>query len=648
MLRAAVAALAVASLGSAAPADRAVAQWTLLHGGRVGLHGSGPRPVGSLDQRPPGDGFELALVDWVGVNAVPEDLARLSGLARLGELRLPGPIWNRNADGDKDLSGEMRHLAKLGTLERITFSDHFLDKIRFHDSGLMAISGLDNLRELSLRQAEIKGPGLKSFHLLESLDMTLCPVNDEGFAAVGLMKGLRRLRASNTLITSASLEQLGGLVHLEDLDLSGTEIDDVGVAQLAPLTKLRRLQLASTNVSDAAIETIAALPALEELNLYRTKVANAGLARLKKLTRLRDVDVRYTRVTAAGVADLAAAGRIRVAFSAPPSMRAVPAPGKDVAGWIKRLGGTISADGSVISLRGTAVSDQSLAALGVLGRVVRSLELGGTGVGDGGIAALTGLTGLEELDLTATTITDRGLALLKPPRLRRLVLDNTYVEGTGLAASEALEELDLLGAPVSEAGLEAIARAAPRLHRLHLGETDMTDASLATLAGLGKLTHLDLAATDTGDEGLKHLGKLTSLRFLRLRETRLTDAGLEHLAALGGLEFLDLGRTRISNAGMASLARLKSLHALVLEYAEVNDEGLAPLTALSSLRDLNLDSTHVTDLAIAQLSGYAGLTKVNLYHTLVTREGVGRLKKSRPACDVVWDPDSSLNNRRRA
>ncbi len=654
MFRAALAALAAVSLGAAAQADRDVAQWTLLHGGRVGLQGAA-RPVATLDQLAPGDSFEVTLVDWVGVNAVPEDLARLAGLTKLRELRLPGPIWNRNADGGKDLSGEMRHLAKLGTLERITFSDHFLDNIRFRDDGLIAIGGLDNLRELSLRQAQIKGPGLKPFHLLESLDISLCPVKDEGFATVGAMKQLRRLWAANTLITSASLERLSGLSHLEDLDLSGTEIDDAGIAQLAPLKQLRRLHLASTNLTDAALETIALLPALEELNLYRTKVTNAGLARLKGLAKLRDVDVRYSRATAAGVSELAAGGRVRVAFSAvPATLRGAASPppaganAAAVVAWIRSLGGTVSPDGATVSLRGTAISDRGLEALEAMGATLRKLDVSGTGIGDGGMAALARLPLLEELDLASTSITDRGLSTLKAPRLRRLVLDNTYVEGMGLAASGSLEVLDLLGAPVSDAGLEAIARAAPALRRLHLGETDVTGAGLASLRGLSKLTHLDLAATEVGDEGLKHLGKLAGLNFLRLRETRLSDAGLVHLSGLASLEFLDLGRTRISNAGMPHLGKLGALRTLVLEYAEVDDAGLTPLAELGSLRDLNLDSTHVTDAVMARLGGYSSLVRVNLYHTLVTAEGVNQLKKSRPACLVIWDPQSSANNRRRA
>ena len=91
MFRAALAALAAVSLGAAAQADRDVAQWTLLHGGRVGLQGAA-RPIATLDRLAPGDAFEVTLVDWVGVNAVPEDLSRLAGLTKLRELRLPGPI----------------------------------------------------------------------------------------------------------------------------------------------------------------------------------------------------------------------------------------------------------------------------------------------------------------------------------------------------------------------------------------------------------------------------------------------------------------------------------------------------------------------------------------------------------------------------
>ncbi|MCC6538320.1 MAG: hypothetical protein IT162_12260 [Bryobacterales bacterium] len=653
MLACRAAAVLFCAAAFAAEADRTAAEWTLLHNGRVALDGS-PRLIAGVEQLPAGHNFTLTMVDWVGVNAVPEDLARLAGLTALRELRLPGPLWNRNADSGKNLSGEMRHLARLGTLQRITFSDHFLDRIRFTDEGLLAIGGLDNLREITLRQAEVKGRGLKPFTLLEALDIELCPVNDEGFAAVGNMKRLRRLRAANTLITSAAMERLTALADLEDLDVSGTEIDDAGVQHLAGLKHLRRLHLAGTHITDESIEIIARLPALEELSLYRTKVTNAGLRRLRAARALRSVDARYSRASAAGVAELAAGGRIRVVFSAPPAAASAPAPpagskAAAVVEWIRRVGGTVSADGAAVSLRGTPVNDTSAAALGALGRTVRKLDLSGTEVGDAGLGAvLARLTAIEELQLGATGVTDKGLAAL-PATLRRLVLDNTYVEGGGLPTLRALEELDLLGAPVNDEGLEAIAKSAPALRRLHLGETDVTGPGLDVLASLPRLAHLDLAATDVGNEGLRQLAKVSSLRFLRLRETRLTQSGLAYLAPLAAtLEVLDLGRNTISSEGLAHVAKLTALRTLVLEYAEMDDENFKALAALTGLRELNLDSTHITDASVAQLAGYASLERLNLYHTFVSAEGVARLRQARPSCRIVWDPLSSVNNRRRA
>ena len=636
----------------AGPADRTVAEWTLLQGGRVGLNGS-PRPLSDIAQLPAAD-FALTLLDWVAVNAVPEDLARLAGLTHLRELRLPGPLWNRNADGGKNLSQELRHLARLGTLQRITFSDHFLDRIRFTDDGLLAIGGLDNLRELALRQSEVTGKGLKPFHLLEALDITLCPVDDAGFAHLAAMKQLRRLRAGNTLISSHALASLAPLSLLEELDLSGTAIDDAAIPHLAPLTRLRRLDLAGANITDAARETITRLPALEELNLYRTKVTNTGLARLRSLATLRDLDVRYSRATAAGVAALARPG-LAIAFSAAPSLRA-PAPpprpdarpGDALPAWIRSLGGELSADQTRLSLRGTPINDATAAALAPLGPTLRHLDLSATEIGDAGLAVLARFPHLESLHLASTAVSSAGLAGL-PRALKKLVLDNTYFEGTGLPPLPALVELDLLGAPVSDPGLAALAAAAPHLRRLHLAETDVSSAGLAALARLPRLEHLDLAATDIDDAALPHLQPLAQLTFLRLRETRITDKGLASLSSLSRLQTLDLGRTRLTNTGLAHLARLNRLTHLNLEYADIDDAGLALLTpALAALRDLNLDSTNITDAAAPALARLAALESLNLYHTVLSSAALDQLKPALPRCRIIWDPDSSRNNRRRA
>src|SRR5258708_94348 len=139
----------------AAASDRSVAEWTLLMGGAVGVTGV-PGLIHDIAGLPAGD-LNVEILDWVGVNVDPPDLGRLSDLTRLKELHLPGPIWNRNADGGRDGSRDLRYLSFVSTLEKLTFSYHFLDRIRFNDAGLEEIKNLGNLHELVLRQSSITG-----------------------------------------------------------------------------------------------------------------------------------------------------------------------------------------------------------------------------------------------------------------------------------------------------------------------------------------------------------------------------------------------------------------------------------------------------------------------------------------------------------
>ncbi|MBI2685709.1 MAG: hypothetical protein HYX27_05295 [Acidobacteria bacterium] len=631
----------------AGPADQAVARWTIVEGGRVGIGG---RMISDLADLPAGD-YQLDMVDWVAVNAVPEDLERMTGLRALREVRLPGPLWNRNADGSKDLSKLLRFLAPVTTIEKLTFSDHFLDRIRFRDAGLDEIASLKQMRELAVRQAQVKGPGLRHFTNLQSLDVTLCPVGD--LKAIAGMKGLRRLWAGDTFVSD--LAPIADLAALEDLDLHGTGVRDESVASLAGLRALRRLDLQGTAITDGAIDTLERLTNLESLNLYRTKISNAGLTRLAKLTKLRDIDVRYTRVTAMGYDALhSALPKARIQFAgggARPVSKATPPAGREpaaLAAWIRSIGGTARLDEGFVSLRGVPLDEAAVAALARIPGL-RVLNLEATELGDAAMPVIAGIRALEELTLNNTQVSDTGLAAIgRLNQLKRLRLDNTYVEGGGFAqwpAGSAIEELHLMGSPVGDAAMPAVARMA-RLKTLVLAETDVTGAGLAPLAAL-PLAHLDLSATDIGDDA--PLEQFVRLRFLSLRDTRIGDATLT--AKLGGLkelEHLDLGRTRISNKGIVNLAPLVALRTLDLSYAEFDDAGLAKLSGLQALESINLDSTHISDVGVEILAGFQKLRQVDLYHSLLTAQGLAKLQAARANLHVIWDKEGGLPHRRRA
>jgi len=282
--------------------DRRVAEWVLFEGGRVGLAGRADF-VGDVADLPRAD-FSIETLDLTGTLIEPPALERIGGLRSLKNLYLAGPMWNRNADDGRDHSGDLRAVSGISSLEKLTFSYHFLDRTRFRDPGLSAIDKLTNLRELSVRQSGIKGHTLSPFRKLEALDVTLTPFDDDGLKNLSGSAGMRRLWAGDTLITNAGLSSIAALSKLEDLDLHGTQVSDAGLIQLARLKGLRKLNLMGTGITDDGLEILRSFTGLEYLNLYRTRITNAGLDRLRPLTELREMDLRYTRVSRAGISGL--------------------------------------------------------------------------------------------------------------------------------------------------------------------------------------------------------------------------------------------------------------------------------------------------------------------------------------------------------
>lgn len=85
-----------------------------------------------------------------------------------------------------------------------------------------------------------------------------------------------------------------------------------------------------------------------------------------------------------------------------------------------------------------------------------------------------------------------------------------------------------------------------------------------------------------------------------------------------------------------------------LDYTAVDDKAMEALERLPHIRELSLDSTGVTDTGARALKSMAGLKSLNLYHTLVTEKGMQEVQKALPACQIVFDRDSALPNRRSA
>jgi hypothetical protein len=100
--------------------------------------------------------------------------------------------------------------------------------------------------------------------------------------------------------------------------------------------------------------------------------------------------------------------------------------------------------------------------------------------------------------------------------------------------------------------------------------TGLKDFDYSTLAARPDVVVLQMANADVNDETLRHLRGLKRLRKLDLGDTQITDAGLATVAELPALAELYLNRTKITDDGFQKhLAAKDSLLKLDLTGTEV-------------------------------------------------------------------------------
>ena len=149
---------------------------------------------------------------------------------------------------------------------------------------------------------------------------------------------------------------------------------------------------------------------------------------------------------------------------------------------------------------------------------------------------------MERTAVIATTLTTGGHVSVAygapqgPGWLRKLMGDEWFIE---------VEHANC-GSGTTDAELERLVEEWPRLRKLWLFETKITDAGLDHLKGLTQLQDLELHKARITDAGLKQLKGLTQLRELELYGTKITDAGLVHLRGLTNLRYLGLTGTQVT------------------------------------------------------------------------------------------------------
>jgi hypothetical protein len=144
---------------------------------------------------------------------------------------------------------------------------------------------------------------------------------------------------------------------------------------------------------------------------------------------------------------------------------------------------------------------------------------------------------------------------------------------------------------------------------------------------------------DNLDAALAELCELRGLRHVALRQRELTDNQLQQVCALPGVKTLAFNDCPIAEGRLKIVARARGLQTLWLSGTTFTDAGLADLNGLRDLKVLMLRSASVTDAGLRHLEGMRGLACLDLQGCpKVTDEGVARLQKVLPRCEIIRSP----------
>jgi hypothetical protein len=191
--------------------------------------------------------------------------------------------------------------------------------------------------------------------------------------------------------------------------------------------------------------------------------------------------------------------------------------------------------------------------------------------------------------------------------------------------------LNLRGCNISDSWLSKCSQLRG-VELLILDNTPVTDASIASLAGMVEMKSLHLAETAVTDAGLMHLSRMQNLEELDLSGTQMVGWGLRHLCDKRKLTYLHLNDIQTLDATqLGDLACIPSLEALELRGRHIDDQVMAHVERMPSLNWLDISETNVGTAGLQALAPLSGrLKQLALFGTHVTDEGTEAIVALKP------------------
>lgn len=163
---------------------------------------------------------------------------------------------------------------------------------------------------------------------------------------------------------------------------------------------------------------------------------------------------------------------------------------------------------------------------------------------------------------------------------------------------------------------------------------DLNDVTVAPLAHLTGLRHLEIGETEITDNGQAKLAPLVNLEFLSIEKTMITGKALGALRNMTKLQYLDLTGNELSPDCYKYLAQFPNLEWVLLRHLRLTDRDLAVVAkGCGKARWLTLtDNMDLSDRGVKHLAGLKYLKTLDLRNTRATAGGIMALKNCPLKC----------------
>jgi hypothetical protein len=246
---------------------------------------------------------------------------------------------------------------------------------------------------------------------------------------------------------------------------------------------------------------------------------------------------------------------------------------------------------------------------------ITTLDLGGSQVGDAGLAHLPKLAAVETLNISSLRVTNDGLKpLAELPKLRVLAADNLSTVDEGglkvLGQCRGLEEVSLQNSVAADGTFDAL--------------RELKDLKVLKVGGSPNLMGMGFSKS-------VEKGAFKDLKELHAGNSQFVIYGVLQLGKLKGLEVLDVSYADMNDGLIDGFDDCINLKKLSMVRSKVTSEGLRKLLKMRKLEELNVSGCPaVNDSAVPYLRGHKELKRIDLDGTNFTPDGVKKLKAALP------------------